>query len=349
MVRRVHPYPWRHNSFHPEWHASGTEEGLPPSKGNLKAPSAAACQLDPRDVYCSAPVSDSPRPDCPSRTAWDGDHEPTGGSTMSYTANALIVHRTARNQERLVATGRFLSKHDRLGTVSGCWKLDPDRAASCAYLLVATDGVVVDVARVLGAEVVPERWTTVTEQERLDGLNPIDVNRVAVITAPTVPDAIESLVGHPVARGRNPVRYASVVVDGSTAMIEASDESEIDDGRVATQAEAARSILVEVARTGRTINYGTLAERVVDETGIEEARPINWWIGDVLAEVSRRNHAEGEPLLSSLVVRVRDQRVGNGYLDPVRNLLGEVPEDGDEHAALQRVRCQRHFGESALR
>ena len=262
---------------------------------------------------------------------------------MSYTAPCLVVHRTARNQEDLVGTGRFLSKHDRLGTASGCWKVDPDRAASCAYLLVATDGIIVDVARILGAEVVPARWTKVTALDQAEGLRAIDKTRVLILTAPTVHEKIETLIGQPVDMGRNPVRYVTIAVNGSAVIESVEDETDDDRSRLVRYTDAARDILVEVARAGNTITYGSLAERIVEDTGVEERRPINWWIGNVLAEISRMNSDDGEPFLSALVVRASDGQVGEGYLIPVRNLLGEEPEDGEEHAALQRVRCHRFF------
>lgn len=267
---------------------------------------------------------------------------------MSYTASCLVVHRTAPRQEDLVGTGRFLSKHDRLGTVSGCWKLDPDRAASCAYLIVATDGVVVDVARILGAEVVPERWTRVSESEAAQGLKAIDRNRVAVITAPTVPPPVESLIGQSVVMGRNPVRYVTITVNGSAAIVDAAEDLEEQD-RFALYVDAAYSILADVARSGgATITYGSLAERVLDATGIEESRPLHWWIGDVLEKLSRRNLEAGEPLMSSMVVRAATGQVSGGYVEMVRNLLGEDADDAEEHAALHRVRCHRYFTETAV-
>jgi hypothetical protein len=267
---------------------------------------------------------------------------------MSYTATCLVVHRTAPNQENLVGTGWFLTSHDRLGTVSGCWKLDVDRAASCAYLLVATDGIVVDVARILGAEFVPERWTRVSESDAAQGMKPIDANRAAVITAPVVPAPIETLIGQPIVMGRNPVRYVTVTVNGAVGAIDAADVVEEDQDRFSIYVDAAFGILAEVARTGGgKITYGSLGERIAETTGIEETRPLNWWIGDVLERLSRRNQENGEPLMSSMVVRTATGQVGPGYLDMLRNLLGEDPEDAEEHAALQRVRCQRYFTELA--
>ena len=212
---------------------------------------------------------------------------------MSYTANCLVVHRTAPNQENLVGTGRFLSAHDRLGTVSGCWKLDPDRAASCAYLLVATDGVVVDVACILGAEFVPERWTHVSESDAAEGMKAIDANRVAVITAPTVPAPIETLIGQPIVMGRNPVRYVTITINGVAAAIDAADVVEEGQDRYSIYVDAAFDILAEVARTGGKITYGSLGERIAETTGIEETRPLNWWIGDVLERLSEAQPGEG--------------------------------------------------------
>lgn len=42
-------------------------------------------------------------------------------------------------------------------------------------------------------------------------------------------------------------------------------------------------------------------------------------------------------------MRASDGRVGEGYLSPVRDLLGDDVDDGEEHAALQRVRCYPNF------
>lgn len=265
---------------------------------------------------------------------------------MSYTASCLVVHRTVGNQEQLADTGRFHSKHSRLGTASGCWKLDPDRAAACAYLLIATDGVVVDVARILGAEVVPQRWTAVTEAEKNEGFRPIDEKRVAIITAPTVPAKIETLIGQPVAMGRNPIRYVTININSSAVIEAVEDETDEEQSRSAIYTDAAYNILVDVAQAGSTITYGSFAERIVEATGIEDSRPLNWWIGQVLARIARANHERDEPFMSSLVVRASDGRVGDGYVEIVRDLLGEDSEDGDEHAALQRVRCYRYFANS---
>ena len=46
-----------------------------------------------------------------------------------------------------------------------------------------------------------------------------------------------------------------------------------------------------------------------------------------------------------MVVRTATGQVGPGYLLMLGNLLGEHPEDAEEHAALQRVRCNRFFTE----
>jgi hypothetical protein len=203
--------------------------------------------------------------------------------------------------------------------------------------------VIVDVARILGAEPVPERWTRVTAAEEAEGLRPIDKNRVAIITAPTVPQKIESLIGQPVDTGRNPVRYVTIAINGSAVIEAIEDETDEDRSKLDRYTEVARRILVDVARAGTTITYGSLAERLVEETEVEERRPINWWIGNVLAEVAKINHQQGEPLMSSLVVRASDGRVGDGYLGLGEEILGEDPDDGEEHAALQRVRCYRFF------
>ena len=173
----------------------------------------------------------------------------------------------------------------------------------------------------------------------------IDANRVTVITAPTVPAPVETLIGQPVVMGRNPVRYVTITINGAAAAIDAADVVEEDQDRYSIYVDAAYIILAEVARTGATITYGSLGERIVETTKIEENRPLNWWIGDVLERLSRRNREDGEPLMSSMVVRTATGRVGPGYLAMLGNLFGEHPDDAEEHAALQRVRCHRFFTE----
>jgi hypothetical protein len=260
---------------------------------------------------------------------------------MSYTLNALVVQRTANREQALAGSG-FHSKHDRLSTVSGCWKMDRDRAASCAYLLVATGGVVVDVARVLDAEVIPERWTRVTEQEAAEGLNATDPGRVLVVTSPNVPPAIESLIGKSVPTGRNPIRYVGVSISGEAAEIVATDDDDTgSDDRMGDMAVAARHVLIEVARDRTTINYGTLAERIQEMTGHTETRPLPHWIGKVLYQVAKINHDKGEPFLAGLVTRASGE-VGGGY-SGIEDFLKEPIGDPEEHAAVMRVRCYRHY------
>jgi hypothetical protein len=35
--------------------------------------------------------------------------------------------------------------------------------------------------------------------------------------------------------------------------------------------------------------------------------------------------------------------VSPGYLIPIKELRGEEPDDADEHAAIERIRCYRAF------
>jgi hypothetical protein len=51
----------------------------------------------------------------------------------------------------------------------------------------------------------------------------------------------------------------------------------------------------------------------------------------------------GEPLLTSLVVRA-DGTIGDGYAIPAVEREGKVPDDLEQHAANERLRCYRHFG-----
>lgn len=110
-------------------------------------------------------------------------------------------------------------------------------------------------------------------------------------------------------------------------------------------AEAARPVLEPVARNHHaTITYQELATRLQDETGYRTRMLFHYWIGDVLGRVARTCHSGGEPLLSSLCVDAGGS-VGEGYGVPLGQTYGiELPDDLDEHAALERLRCYQHFG-----
>ena len=105
-------------------------------------------------------------------------------------------------------------------------------------------------------------------------------------------------------------------------------------------AEAARPVLLEAARTYRAVvTYKELAAAVQFQTGIRTKQPIHYWVGDVLARVSRDCAARDEPLLSALCVNSKGS-VGPTYAEVVGELTGEVPADPDDHAS--RVRLELH-------
>jgi hypothetical protein len=149
--------------------------------------------------------------------------------------------------------------------------------------------------------------------------------------------------------------FASTVVDMSTlpAVVselapdsaeewrEASDVG-IEESRAAW-AEAARPILIEVAKHyHEVITYKALATEAQRVTGVRTSQQMHYWIGDVLGRVSRDSYGRGEPLLSSLCVNA-DGSVGERYAASVADTTADLTDDGDDHAALQRLECYRHF------
>jgi hypothetical protein len=112
----------------------------------------------------------------------------------------------------------------------------------------------------------------------------------------------------------------------------------------AAWAEAARPILIEVAQHYHAvITYKDLATEVQRVTGIQGSQQMHYWIGDVLKRVSAESFSRGEPLLSSLCVS-SDGSVGERYANAVAATTADLTDDGDDHAALQRLACYRHFG-----
>jgi hypothetical protein len=108
-------------------------------------------------------------------------------------------------------------------------------------------------------------------------------------------------------------------------------------------AEAARPILIEVARHyHQVITYKDLAARIQRVTGVRSAQQMHYWIGDVLKRVSTESFNRGEPLLSALCVS-SDGGVGERYATAVAATTGDLTDDGDDHAAVQRLACYRYF------
>ncbi len=111
----------------------------------------------------------------------------------------------------------------------------------------------------------------------------------------------------------------------------------------AAWAEAARPILIGVAQHYHAvITYKDLAEEAQRVTGVRGSQQMHYWIGDVLSRVSRESFSRGEPLLSALCVKA-DGTVGERYALAVAETTADLTGDADDHAALQRLACYRHF------
>jgi hypothetical protein len=115
---------------------------------------------------------------------------------------------------------------------------------------------------------------------------------------------------------------------------------EADEARAAW-ALAARDSLADVARSYRAvITSKELAALVQERTRITTNQLTQHWIGDVLARVAMDCAAREEPNLASLCVNSLGS-VGDGYLVAVEKATGDVPDDGDVHAADERLECYR--------
>ena len=120
------------------------------------------------------------------------------------------------------------------------------------------------------------------------------------------------------------------------------DAADLDAEEVrAAWAFAARDSLADVARRYHAvITSKELASLVQERTRIRTTQLTQHWIGDVLARVALDCATRKEPNLSSLCVNTLGS-VGDGYLVAVEKATGEVPADGDVHAAEQRLECYR--------
>jgi hypothetical protein len=110
----------------------------------------------------------------------------------------------------------------------------------------------------------------------------------------------------------------------------------------------AYEILVETAgRYDAVITSSELAEEVQRRSNLWTNSQMRNWIGGLVADVVKVNHARDEPALASLVVRKDDGQVGAGY-DEVLRVSGHAPItdllEREEHAAAARLECYRHWG-----
>ena len=110
----------------------------------------------------------------------------------------------------------------------------------------------------------------------------------------------------------------------------------------------AYEILVETAgRYNAVITYSELAEEVQRRSSLFTSSQMRNWIGALLADLVKVNHARDEPALTALVVRKDDGQVGAGY-DEVLRASGHPaiadPLEREMHAAAARLECYRHWG-----
>lgn len=116
----------------------------------------------------------------------------------------------------------------------------------------------------------------------------------------------------------------------------------------ATWAEAARPVLIEAAGRYRAlVKYKQLEAALQESTGATAPQPLHRWLADVLARVAQDCESRGEPLLSSLCVNIQGS-AGQAYADAVAAARGARPDDPDEHAAVERLECYRHWQAAGL-
>lgn len=108
-------------------------------------------------------------------------------------------------------------------------------------------------------------------------------------------------------------------------------------------AAAAFDALEDVASTyNEVIAPGQLAQEVQRRAGLPTKAAHRTWLDGVLADVTRRCHAEGLPQLAALVVDKTSGQVTGAY-DEVLRVSGEpaITDDltREQHAARTRLAC----------
>lgn len=114
-------------------------------------------------------------------------------------------------------------------------------------------------------------------------------------------------------------------------------------------AEAARPILMDVAREGATITYQELWERIAATT---TETPSGLWrshIGTILGTVAELNRLNEEPLMVALVVLKTTGEVSGGYDYGVNARYGYIPANQSAHAAAERIKLYNWMAPTAVR
>lgn len=114
-------------------------------------------------------------------------------------------------------------------------------------------------------------------------------------------------------------------------------------------AEAARPILMDVARHGTTITYQELWNRIEATT---TETPSGLWrshIGTILGTVAELNRLNEEPLMVALVVLKTTGEVSGGYDYGVNARYGYIPANQEAHAAAERIKLYNWMAPTAVR
>ena len=114
-------------------------------------------------------------------------------------------------------------------------------------------------------------------------------------------------------------------------------------------AEAARPILMDVAREGTTITYQELWDNIQATT---TETPSGLWrshIGTILGTVAELNRLNEEPLMVALVVLKSTGEVSGGYDYGANVRYGYIPANQVAHATAERIKLYNWMAPSAVR
>lgn len=115
-------------------------------------------------------------------------------------------------------------------------------------------------------------------------------------------------------------------------------------------AEAARPILIDVAREGTTITYQELWDRIAATTTADT--PPGLWrrhIGNILGTVAELNRRNEEPLMVALVVLKSSGEVSDGYDYGANARYDYTPANRAAHATAERKKLYNWMAPTATR
>jgi len=102
-------------------------------------------------------------------------------------------------------------------------------------------------------------------------------------------------------------------------------------------------VLLDTAKSGRTVTYGEIAPMVRLDMALADDRNQ---MADILREIAIHEHQAGRPLLTAVVVHAQDQQPGKGFFTLAKDLSLMHGSDQTTYFAMELGRVFDHWQNS---